>query len=531
MERIETEKLFLRKTSGLRRSATSWDVFIFNTGIISIGFAITFIHFFGPAFYPGSNLWAASLLTVLGMIFVGLSFYFWSITMARSGGSYVFLSRSIHPSLGFAISWVEVLVALFYSAYAGVLIVTIGLTTSLTTIGAILNNKTLLRISGTLSTNPLAQFLIALVIILLCGVLLISGMKRLFLVQKIMFTIAILGTLLTIIILIIYDRNTFIENLSQLFPSLNYQSVIDFANNNNWSNPGFNFGETVKIMVWPMAALIAGIFSIGISGEIRRIEKSQIFGILGAVIFSGLTFSLISLLANKTFGYNFQGSIAYNFVITGENSTFTEPYLPLLLGILTNNIPLIIIISLSFIAWLYLWIPALLTYANRAMFAWSLDRLAPGKLGQVSDKHSTPIISIILSMIITSVLLFLYLFTPWLKTLSLFQALLFCWGITLLAGALFPFIRRNLYERSPASNYSFGKFPLMTIICLIGAAFLFFQFYQLWNDKFAAGHDLLTILTLVITFVSGIIFYIIVRAYRLKQGIEIDKIFKEIPIE
>ena len=93
MEKIENDKIFLRRTSGLKRSATTWDVFIFNTGIISIGFAICFIQFFGPAFYPGSNLWASSLLTIVGMIFVGLGFYFWSISMARSGGNYIYLSR------------------------------------------------------------------------------------------------------------------------------------------------------------------------------------------------------------------------------------------------------------------------------------------------------------------------------------------------------------------------------------------------------------------------------------------------------
>ena len=133
-----------------------------------------------------------------------------------------------------------------------------------------------------------------------------------------MFSIAIVGTIITILILIFYDRNTFIKNLSDIFPNLNYHNVIEFAKGNNWSNPGFNRGQTIKVMVWPMAALIAGIFSIGISGEIRRIEKSQVFGILGAIIFSGLAFSLISVLANKTIGYDFQGAIANNFIVAGK---------------------------------------------------------------------------------------------------------------------------------------------------------------------------------------------------------------------
>ena len=165
------------------------------------------------------------------------------------------------------------------------------------------------------------------------------------------------------------------------------------------------------------------------------------------------------------------------------------------------------------------------------MFAWSLHQLAPEKMGRVSEKYSTPTVSIVISVSITSIFLLLYLFTPWLKTLSLFQALIFCWGVALLAGALFPFTRKSLFEKSPAANYSLGKIPLMTIVCLIGAFFLFFQFCQLWNDKFAAGHDIITIVTLIVAFISGIIIYILTRIYRLKQGIDLDKIFKEIPVE
>ena len=46
--------MFSRSASGLIRVAGSWDVFIFNVGLVSVGIAIAFNQYYGPSLYPGA---------------------------------------------------------------------------------------------------------------------------------------------------------------------------------------------------------------------------------------------------------------------------------------------------------------------------------------------------------------------------------------------------------------------------------------------------------------------------------------------
>jgi hypothetical protein len=49
------QRIFLRKASGLIRTASPFDTFVYNTGLVSIGFGVGTIMYYGPAFYPGGD--------------------------------------------------------------------------------------------------------------------------------------------------------------------------------------------------------------------------------------------------------------------------------------------------------------------------------------------------------------------------------------------------------------------------------------------------------------------------------------------
>src|SRR5436309_8977145 len=86
-------RAFSRQASGLIRVAGSWDVFIFNVGLVSVGIAIAFNQYYGPSLYPGAEPAVSTLLAALGMMVAATTFYFWSTIFPRSGGVYVTLSR------------------------------------------------------------------------------------------------------------------------------------------------------------------------------------------------------------------------------------------------------------------------------------------------------------------------------------------------------------------------------------------------------------------------------------------------------
>src|SRR4051812_2387606 len=128
---------FSRSASGLIRVAGTWDVFIYNVGLVSIGIAIAFNQYYGPSLYPGAVVWVSTLLAAAGMIVAATTFYFWSTIFPRSGGVYVSLSRATTSWLAFVFSAVETMILLYYGALAASLIVKVGLSSFFAVVGAI----------------------------------------------------------------------------------------------------------------------------------------------------------------------------------------------------------------------------------------------------------------------------------------------------------------------------------------------------------------------------------------------------------
>ena len=80
------QRIFLRKASGLIRTASGADTFIYNFGLVSVGLGVASIMYYGPAYYPGGNLLWASLLAGVVMACIAFGLITWTITLPRSGG-------------------------------------------------------------------------------------------------------------------------------------------------------------------------------------------------------------------------------------------------------------------------------------------------------------------------------------------------------------------------------------------------------------------------------------------------------------
>src|SRR5579883_3037890 len=175
--------VFSRKASGLIRVGTTLDVFIFNVGLVSVGIAIAYNQYYGPSLYPGAQPWVATLLAAAGMLFVAAAFYCWSVVFPRSGGVYVFLSRTINPGVAFVMSLIETIILLYYAALAAGLIVQVGLSSFFGTVGIVAHNPTLVS-WGTTVAKPAGVFWVGTLIIVIAGGLLVSGTRRYFTVQR-----------------------------------------------------------------------------------------------------------------------------------------------------------------------------------------------------------------------------------------------------------------------------------------------------------------------------------------------------------
>ncbi len=135
------DRVFLRKASGLIKTAGTTDVFIFNVGLVSIGIGIGSLLLYGPAVYPGGNLYIGVLVATVMMGLIALGMLCWTVTIPRSGGIYPFGSRILPPSVAFMLSVVESLAWLFFCAIAAYWVVTIGIIPMFTVAAAVTGNS------------------------------------------------------------------------------------------------------------------------------------------------------------------------------------------------------------------------------------------------------------------------------------------------------------------------------------------------------------------------------------------------------
>jgi APA family basic amino acid/polyamine antiporter len=527
--------VFSRKASGLIRVGSPIDVFIFNVGLVSIGIAIAYNQFYGPSMYPGAQPWISTLIAAFGMIFVAAAFYCWSVIFPRSGGVYVFLSRTISPGVAFVMSLIESMVLLYYAALAAGLIVQVGLSSFFSTVGTVGHNSSFAKL-GTTVEQPKWVFWIGTLIIVLAGVLLASGTRRYFSVQRVIFVVGVVGILVILVVMLFKNNADFKSSLTSL-TGLHANGVISAAKSHGYVPRSTSFFESWKFMVWPLLPLLGAIQSVGIGGEIKKVRRSQLFGMLGAVVATGAVIAIFALLSNRDFGYNFQGAIAFNSMSGVTNSTTaTTPWFAVLAGLLAHNVILSTIFLATFTAWIWFWIPAEIAYVTRSMIAWSFDRVAPDKLGYVNQRTHTPAVAIAVATAGSVVFMWFIAFRG-VAFLTFIEVLVMVWGTVMVAGVLFPLLRKSMYESSPAKNFRMFRLPVMVAASAISAIFMGVVIWMLWVDPVAAG-PLIKPSKMPIEFwmtlgaaVFGSVWYLGVKSYRKRHGVDIRRAFKQIPIE
>lgn len=531
------KRIFLRKASGLIRTAGLADTFIYNLGVVSIGLGVGSMLYYGPAFYPQGDLLWGCVVAGIAMAMISFGFITWTITLPRSGGIYVFGSRILPPALAFTMSLVEITAWLFYCAIAAYWMVILALAPMFAALNLLTGNEIFLTISQTM-LQPWCTFAIGAIILLLSQVVLSYGMRFYLTLNKWVFILAMASTVLLIVVLGFSTREQFVTNLNELVgPSLGvpdaYNAIIASGKEKGWGEAGFDFWQTLLVSNWPFLPLIGAAFSIAIGGEIKSVQRSQTFGMLGAVVVATVAWLITVWLAYKVFGFEFLGTAVFNVLTAnGGLTTPTDPSVALLTGILTKSPLITILTSLGLAIWMWMWIPAMHTFGVRAVVAWAFDQVAPAPLATISEKYHTPIVAITATTVVNLIFMALFVFTPWFsKIVILIEAAVLAWSVVLGAGVFFPYLRPQLYEKSPLAGKMLFGFPIMSVACFLGFIAAQFYFWTLFFDPNAAGHDPTQVMIVAGVFVLGLVFYYVMKMIRRSQGIDVTLAFKEIPIE
>ena len=106
--------LFQRQATGLVREAGTWSTLVYNINFISIGLMLMFVLQLIPSFYPGGDMVGSFLLALLIVLPTSLVFSMLAAAMPRSGGDYIFVSRALHPFLGWLMAWSQGVWLIFF---------------------------------------------------------------------------------------------------------------------------------------------------------------------------------------------------------------------------------------------------------------------------------------------------------------------------------------------------------------------------------------------------------------------------------
>jgi len=525
-----SEPTFARKASGLVRVATPSSIFAFNIFWTAFGFVLTYVFLWAPITSPGADMGLGALVTAVFVLPQVLTYALFSIIMPRSGGDYNYVSRGLHPSLGFMVSWSWVIWLSFWAAWGSFALTWYGLAPIVTTWGAIVGDKTLVDLGIALGTTEWSATIAAIALILFT-VLVMLGTKLYFTLQKIAFALTLIGIVVILIVMGATSPSTFAGNLNTVLSPLTgspdtYGMVIDQARQAGGDlNPSFTMMSLLLLIPLFYTYMPYCMGSTFMAGEIKDVKKSQIYGGPIATIFLGIFSALLAWTYASALGGEFYRAIGYLWW-NAANPLPMQPYLPAFVGIMNPNPLVYLIVSLSYLTWGVWFVPQNIMLNSRTMLAWGFDRIVPAKFAEVSEKYHVPVFNIVVVFVIAAIFLVIYATTPWVTMVSSIFALSIIAAFVGLAAIAFPYRRKRLFEASPV-KWSIGGIPVLSILGLLSLlACLFLGYFYLTQDVLLAN-SIYSLYMIVGIFISGFLIFFVARAYRKRQGIDVDLAYQE----
>lgn len=529
-------RLFTRKATGLVREGKTRDALFYNVMWSSVALTFAFYWLF-IGFYPGSNaLLGVAFAAILG---VPGAFLYAMLTqvMPRTGGDYVFNSRALHPSIGFAANfsycgWLALVFGL-YSTY----IASYGFGAFGRTMAGFTGSHGWLEFGEWFSTHW-GLFITGTVVLLLSGAVFAVGGTRLFFkVQIGAFALYVIGALLMpSLIGLIQSRSGFIANFNSYAANLGtphaYGKLVSSAHKAGFAPTKFSLEYSLRSVsvFWFIFGYIYA--STYFAGEIRLQKRVHMKSMPGALLLVVVALFVMIPTFTHAATYTFNGMLwsaspaAYGFA-SGA------PAYPEIMGIASGSAVWGVIMIVGFTAGLLIWLPQTMILISRSMFAWSFDRIMPDKLSAIEPRSRSPLLAIGIVLLLAVGSTAIYAFTTWFSTLAILLGLTITLLVSSISGMLLPFTQKAMVDASPYARRVLG-IPLFTLVG--GLSFLGFStaiFILLWDEGSGSSiaKDPGKIELAGIVYAVGFAIYFIAREIRRRQGIDLSLAHRELPPE
>ena len=522
-----SRNLFVRNATGLVRELSAFDAFnlVFSAVLIPVG--ITEVMAFTPTFWPHANMLLSFLLATPLVATCGLVYLYFTIIMPRSGGDYVWVSRTLNPFLGFYTNFSLTFVFLTWIAF--------NFTYMLSVMGPSLAYVAGWNAGWLNSPDKAELMVIATVLTVIFTALMILGVRVVAKYMLVTFVIVWVGMIAWLILMAIGSSGHF-TNSFNAHSGTTVAGVLAAANHGGFSAAGgIGWGATIFGMIYSFQVYTGFQWTGYFAGEIRNVRKTATTSILGALLIAAVGYVVACALIYKYYGFSFFGSVVFDG-LGGGSSSWRQPFLPYLPS-LVNFLPgpqwLLVFIAFTFLAAILWWTPTGFMMGTRNMFAWSFDRLAPEKLTTVSDRFHTPVIATITVGVIVELLNYLNIYQglgSYLLNIIAVMGVAFI--ISSIAAGVTPWRRPQLHAQGPGwARAKVAGVPVITIAAAISAISWGFVIYVAFHTGFGGAFGFKPMLEAFTAPLIGIVYYIAVRLIRRAQGMQLSQAFTEIPPE
>ncbi|MEO8091425.1 MAG: APC family permease [bacterium] len=525
---VDTEAgspLYVRQATGLVRELRPVDALLMSLAFISIPLGYFFFAQL-PDLFPGANTPLAFVLTGLLVAPAMAVYALFAAIMPRSGGDLVFVGRVIHPALGFINNFGFVVFQACASAFLMLFFIDFAIPSMFQNITLTTGNDWWATAATNL-TESTPRFLITGALIALMTGLYCIGLKWVIRVFVPLMIGQLLGVVITFLILLFSTHGGFLNDLD----ALGLSSIVSDATKAGFAEVPKSFSATLQAVALLIAVPGLAFMWSYFGGEVRRTSNTSMWITMGGVVISTVVLALMVTQANRVFGEDFQGAASFldanapdKYLLAGA------PFINSYLGILTGSTWWVSVIGITFAMGTLAAPFAGMILVTRSLFAYSFDRMLPSGLADVNMRYHTPVrATLLVGLVMIGFLAgFVYsesTFTDFIVASSM--ALFIVTAVTGLAGALLPYLRKDLYEMSPTKRTILGV-PLITVLGVLAVVIYSIYLYIL-IDK--VGFATRSYWFVGGVYTLGLVITIIAYIRNRSAGINLNTALRELPPE
>jgi amino acid transporter len=535
---MATQDVFIRKSSGLTRQISARDALMYSAMNPGLLYALVYIVW-APAFFPGAHMGIGVLFVLLIFPIAGLYWYF-SVSMPRSGGEYIYISRTLHPSLGLFASFAISITALSWTGQIQDWWVRWGLADAIRAVGISHGSQGWIDVANFID-QPIVRFLLGTAALVLTGWLFLKGAKAMMRVSYWAVAFAWLAVLILGFLLVVTGQDGFRDNFNRL-SGAEYDAILQ---------AGREAGALFKVSFLPlMYAAVTYInlntlgqtFSANLAGEIRGVAKSQALALFGSLAMQMAIWFALYMLVYGIVGTNFMHSLDAIWLNDASKlppaliheHTSSEPVPMLLVAFMTGNPILQLLFGLCFIVATWVSLAGLGFAPIRNVFAWSFDRLIPAKFSEITTRYRAPLWAIVAVIVAAEVFLWLGIYSPAFSTAILYTivAWFVAWIVLGIAGIVYPYRRKALFEAGPpATQRRIAGVPVISILGFLTLAVSLFTEWSVAQPFFKGDAEPNQYITVLGMLIIPLIVYVIAHFYHQSRGIPLKVQFSQVPPE